>query len=284
MLYLFIILILILFFGVMLALMSRVYKVHPKSHKHDPASIGISFEEVYFGTKNNLSLYGWWMTSGLEPKRPVIILVHGWSRNVERMLPYIKMLHKNFDLLAFDSRCHGSSDEDSYSSMPRFAEDIIAAIEFVQFKKPHCNLGVLGLSMGGAASIYAASKDERIKAVVTVGAFAHPADVMRQEFKKRHIPYFPLVWLLFEYIQHLMNDRFDNIAPEKNISRSKSSILLIHGTEDQTAPVEQAKRLFEASNPNRTELLLLEGMGHSDCHEYPGIDDRVREFLLAKLQ
>jgi pimeloyl-ACP methyl ester carboxylesterase len=282
--FLIVFLILFLVLVIVFAIMTRVYKVHPIPHKQDPLSMGIPFEEVYFKTKNDRTLYGWQINTDSEHERPVIILVHGWSRNVERILPYIGMLHKKFNLLAFDSRSHGSSDEDTYSSMPRFAEDILSAVEFVRSHKPHCKIGVLGLSMGGAASIYASSKDDRIKAVVTVGAFAHPADVMRLEFKKRHIPYFPLVWFLFEYIQYVMKDRFDNFAPEKNIARSKASILLVHGTEDQTAPVEQAKRLYDASALDRTELLLLEGMGHSDCHEYPGIDDHIREFLLAKLQ
>ena len=45
--------------------------------------------------------------------------------------------------------------------------------------------------MGGAASIYTASLDKRVKAVVTVGAFSHPEKVMGLEFKKHKIPYYP---------------------------------------------------------------------------------------------
>ena len=238
-----------LFYGILLIsliglvviflMMNRVYKTQPRPHKEDPSSLGIAFEAISIPTANQKNLYGWWIPNPTGTKKPVIVLVHGWTRNVQRMLPYIKMLHHDFDLLAFDSRSHGSSDVDTYSSMPRFAEDILSTVKYIDANYPGRQIGILGLSMGGAASIYAASKQPQIRAVATVGAFAHPADVMRLEFKKRHIPYFPLVWLLFEYMQFIMKDRFDDIAPENNIARSAANFLIIHGTEDQTAPIEQ---------------------------------------------
>ncbi len=279
MLFVWVIIIFFILLAILFYLMTRVYKVHPKPHKKDPSRYNIPHEEVRFPTLNNKRLYGWWIPQDAGQHKPVIILLHGWKRNLERVLPYIQTLHSEFSLLAFDARCHGRSDEDTYASMPRFTEDIIAAVDYVEKKKPGLPVGILGLSMGGAAAIFAASRDERIRAVTTVGAFAHPADVMRLEFKKHHMPYFPMVWLLFEYIQFVMQERFDDIAPEKNIAKAKASFLLIHGTMDQTAPVDQAERLFKASRNGQAELAVLEGMGHSDCHEFPGIDQRILHFF-----
>ena len=49
----------------------------------------------------------------------------------------------------------------------------------------------VGLSIGGAASIYAAAHDDRIKAVITVGAFAEPQAVMKKQLNRHGISQHP---------------------------------------------------------------------------------------------
>ena len=83
-----------------------------------------NFSEINFKTENDRNLYGWWIDGNKDA--PLLILVHGWGRNCGRMLPYIEKLYKEgYNLLAFDSRNHGISDKDEFSSMPKFTEDIL---------------------------------------------------------------------------------------------------------------------------------------------------------------
>lgn len=260
----------------------RGYKNPKRPHRKTPQDSGIPFQEVRFPTHNNCQLYGWWIPAAPGIKAPVIILVHGWGQNVEYLLPYIEQLHpQGFHLLAFDARNHGSSDSDGYANMLKFAEDIRAAVEFASESYGHLIEwpGVVGFSIGGAAAIYAAAHDDRIQRVVTIGAFAHPAELMKLEFKKRHIPYFPLVWLLFEFIQFKIGARFTHIAPMNNIAGTSAEIFIIHGKDDKIVPVEQALKLNEKGDSSRTLLWLLDGMGHFDCHKHPDFHHTVTAFL-----
>ncbi|MFC1760239.1 alpha/beta hydrolase [Candidatus Neomarinimicrobiota bacterium] len=197
-------------------------------NKYTPAKYGFDFEEITIPTKNNKNLYGWWVPAKnlSNENQPTIILIHGWSRNVDRVMSFIKKLHPaGYNLIAFDSRCHGKSDDDKFSSMVKFTEDIRAAIDYSE-KVPNVDkdrVGVVGLSMGGAASVYVASLDKRIKSVVTVGAFSHPKKVMGLEFKKRKIPYFPFVWLIFKYMEFRIGAKFNDIAPSNNIAKSDAN-------------------------------------------------------------
>ncbi|MBN2173337.1 MAG: alpha/beta fold hydrolase [Bacteroidales bacterium] len=279
-------LILILFALILLVfsmLLNRLFHVKAVKHSSTPAELGIEFEEIHFPTKNGISLYGWWIQHPDGPECPALILLHGWKRNLERMMPYIENLHQHYNLLAFDARSHGSSGKDNYVSMPRFAEDIIAAIDFL--KRGNINIiGVIGLSIGGAAAIYAASMDQRIKTIVTVGAFADPGEVMKLEFQKKKIPYYPLGWLILEYVQFRIGNRFRNIAPDNNMAKTQAKILLIHGKEDTTAPYQHAERLLKASVKNKVELWGLEDKGHSDCHKEPGFWRRIQRFLEGSLK
>jgi len=264
--------------------MLRVYKNPKNPHKSTPAEHDIPFEEVRFPARNGSRLYGWWIPAGKNEQKnaPVLILVHGWGRNVERMMAYIKVFyHNGFNVLAFDARNHGSSEADGHSSMVKFAEDIQASIDLIEKRskdgKPQ--IGVLGLSIGGAGSIYAAALDPRIRSVVTVGAFAHPADMMRQEFRRRHVPYFPFVWLLFKYMQHRIGVTLEQIAPVNNISKTQAHVFLIHGEKDDVVPLFNAQKLNNAGDPGRVRLWAIPGKGHSDCHREPGFWDKVLAFF-----
>ena len=262
----------------------RAFRFPKAAHKNTPAKADIPFTEVRFPTRNGRRLYGWWVPApvGAPLEERALVLVHGWGRNVERMARYVQELHpRGYHLLAFDLRGHGSSDPDDYPNMLKFSEDIRAAIDWVegQLEGSPASIGVLGLSVGGAAAIHAAAMDGRIGAVVTVGAFAHPVDAMQAEFSKRHVPYFPLVWLLMIYLQIRMKLRFRKIAPENVIGRASGRFLLVHGEEDQVVPFSHAERLRDAAGPQAVSLWPMPGRGHSDCHEHPGFWGRVDSFL-----
>ncbi len=265
-------------------LILRSFRVPRTLHHLTPEKSGIPYIEMKFPSKNNCHLYGWWMPSQNESSHPAptLILVHGWGRNAGYMLPYIKKLYPfGYNLLAFDLRSHGNSDSDKHPNMLQFSEDIRAAIEFIlkqDTAKPG-EIGVMGLSVGGSAAIHAAAFDNRIKSVITIGAFANPVDIMRQKFHKKHIPFFPFMWLLMKYFQFKMGTKFEQIAPVNNIKNTKANIFLIHGSDDKIVPVEHGEKLKNAANPETTKLWVVPGKGHSNCNNHPEFWSKVNSFL-----
>jgi dipeptidyl aminopeptidase/acylaminoacyl peptidase len=279
-----VLLILLIVIGVLLFLMTKMYTNKFETHIKTPGEYAIPFESVRYPTENKKMLHGWWIPAPKDKTETVgnLILIHGWNRNVGRMMPYIKELHPaGYNLLVFDSRNHGSSDSDEFSSMPKFAEDIIASINYLENirKIDLKKLGLIGLSMGGAAAIYAASKDDRIKKAITVGAFAHPAVVMKREIQKKHIPYFPVIWMFFKYVQYKIGISFEEIAPINNIGKVKAQLLLIHGEKDDVVLIKDAISMEKAANKETVELCIISDKGHSDCHEGAEFWNRIKAFL-----
>lgn len=267
----------------------RVYKYDKKPHETNPAEFGIPYKEVQIPTRNTRQLYGWWIPTRAVPSRPspTVILVHGWGRNLERMMPYVRALNPiGYNLLAFDLRSHGSSDRDTHPNMLKFSEDIRAVFDFLvdRTSRVPTTIGVIGLSVGGGAAIHAAATDERIRLAVTVGAIAHPVDVMRLEFAKRRLPHFPLGWLMLNYLQLRMGVNFNSIAPVNVIPRATAKILLIHGEQDTVVPLHDGKSLLRSANPETTRLWVVPGKGHSDCHQHPDFWNRVSSFLRDAFQ
>jgi len=264
----------------------KMYDLKLTPHTETPEKFGLKFEEVHFPTENDRNLYGWWIPSEKESHSvPTLILVHGWSRNLGRMLRYIQHLHPlNFNILAFDARHHGSSDPDNHSSMYKFGQDIHAAVQFACTREIDPDrVGVIGLSIGGAGSVFAAAQDACIKTVITVGAPAHPVDVMKQEFKRFHIPSL-IGWLLLKQIESKIGMQYDFFAPVNNINSAAASFLIIHGEDDVVVLPSQGDKLYHAARPDQAEYWKIPGRGHSNCHHEPGFWDKVEQFLRSNLE
>ncbi len=253
------------------------YRPDRVPHDRTPADLGISYEEIRFPTAGGGTLSGWWIGNGDDA--PLVIVVHGWSRNAGRVLPHIKKLHsEGFTVLAFDLRCHGDSTCKIHATLPRFSEDIRAAVdEAVRQGVTSNGISVMGLSVGGAAAIHAASSDRRIGAVVTVGAFAHPGDAMAFELQNRGMPRWAIGPFL-RWIEWEVGFRFNDVAPEARIASVDCPVLLVHGGRDLIIPAEHGDRLAAAGNSN-VRILRLPEFGHSDCDRAPKFWPSVLETL-----
>jgi len=278
-----ILIILILFVLSLDQLVARMYKYEIKPHSITPKRYGIPFKEIQISSVNDSQLYSWWMPT--SPDAPTLILIHGWGRNLARMMPFIQKLHPlGYNLLAFDTRNHGSSSPRKNPTVGTFSEDILAVMDFLVNSglTSSDKIGVVGLSIGGGASINAAGWDHRIQSVITIGAISHPVAVMNYEFQKRRIPEF-ISRIILGYMRLRYRLDFDKIAPVNNITRANAAILLIHGDEDETVPLSQGQALAEAGNPAQTRLWIVPEKGHSNCHSHPQFWEEVEVFLQETL-
>ena len=225
---------------------------------------GLPWRAVEVPTVNGKRLFGWFIPAG--ERAPALVVMHGWGGNAEMMLPLAAPLHeRGYALLLVDARCHGQSDDDTFASLPRFAEDIEAAVDWLagQPEVDAARLGVIGHSVGAGAALLAASRRRDLRAVVSLAAFAHPAGMMRRWLASKRIPHWPFGAYILAYVQRVIGYRFDDIAPCHTIARVACPVLLVHGLEDDTVPVEEARQIHAARSSEAVELLLVPG-SHDD--------------------
>ena len=176
--------------------------------------------------------------------------MHGWGGNGSQLMPAARVLHaQGWSVLLPDARSHGLSDADTFSSLPRFAEDLDAAVNWLlehEAASKH-RLVVLGHSVGAAAAILCASRRTDVSAVVSVSAFAHPEQVMRRWLAQYRIPFWPVGWWVNRYIEHVIRHRFDDIAPVCRIGLIGCPVLLVHGSRDDIVPLDCAVKLRDAA-------------------------------------
>lgn len=247
-----------------------------------PDDFGLPAVEVQLAGRNGRRLFAWYAAS--PGSRTAIVLIHGWGGNAAHLLPLAAPLHAaGHAILLIDARCHGRSDDDSFASMPRFAEDLETGIDWLRDRTNGTSAGiaVAGHSVGAAAALLAASRRNDIAAVVSLAAFAHPEEVMRRFIAARRIPFVPLGWYALRYVEWVIGYRFAAIAPVNTIRRVRCPVLLLHGTEDKTVPPEDSRRLA-ARATGSTRLMLLAG-DHESIEAMDDAINSVADFLAEAL-
>lgn len=146
------------------------YKVSLEDYKR----IGkiINKQDVTWSLKGGGQGSGWLL---LGPKgAPLIIVSHGYGQNmVDQISLAVQLYDSGYHVLIYDLRGHGESKVEKSSLGDDEADDLLAAIEHAKTLKDPTGeplidkdrIGLFGVSIGGYASLIAASKDPSVKAV-----------------------------------------------------------------------------------------------------------------------
>jgi pimeloyl-ACP methyl ester carboxylesterase len=235
--------------------------------RRTPADLGLAYESVPIPTVSGKRLFAWLLpVAGADSS---IIILHGWGGNAELMLPLALPFHAaGINVLLLDARNHGNSDADTFSSLPRFAEDMEHAIDWLRREHPGRTqrLALLGHSVGAGAVLLAASRRNDIDAAISLSAFAHPQWMMQRYLRRFHLPG-PIMAFILNYVQWIIGHRFSDIAPIRTVCRIACPILLVHGRADRTVPVEDAREIVQSCPEARLTLLEIDEAEHDSVDQ-----------------
>ncbi len=255
------------------------FRVPENPEKTDPSRFGLAFQTVSIPTVSQKRLFGWLLP--VPGATTTLLILHGWGGNAEQMLPMALPFHQaGMNVLLVDARNHGRSDRDSFSSLPRFAEDLERTIEWLKEKYPGycCKIALLGHSVGAGAVLLAASRRSDIDAVISISAFAHPEWMMQRFLKKLHLPSFLTIFII-RYVEWVIGYRYKDIAPVNTVCDIKCPILLVHGKADQTVPVEDALLIKKKCPRSNIRLLTVENAGHESVEKIRTHKEDLIQFL-----
>ncbi len=250
------------------------------AHAHGPTDFVLDpgcVRELRLAGPHGRQLFAWLvMPQATQRPVPAVVAMHGWGANAAMMWPVVPPLRAaGFAVLLLDARCHGCSDDEPFTSMPRFAEDIGAGLAWLR-AQPDIDpqrLALIGHSVGAAAALLHASRQRDVCAVVSLSAFAHPREVMRRWMQEKRVPYPLLGWYVLRHVQRVIGASFDDIAPLATLAQVRCPVLLVHGRDDATVPFSDAQRLQAASD----QATLLPVAGDHDLRHtlLPHADELV---------
>lgn len=245
-----------------------LHSLRPARLPHDPGWPGCGGETVGWSGfqvrgDRGQRLAAW---LALPPKAtlppPVVVAVHGWGANASTLSAMVDpLVRAGLAVALFDAASHGDSSAEAFSSLPRFADDlaaVLAALREIPAVDAGC-VALIGHSVGAAAVLLHAARRGGVQAIVSLSAFAHPREVMERWMRAYHLPQRWIGTAILEHVQDVIGERFDVIAPLRQLPRIECPVLLVHGAQDDTVPLADAQRLHGALH--RGELLVVQG-GH----------------------
>lgn len=199
---------------------------------------------------------------GRDGATDVVVVGHGVTANKDR--PFLTALAdalaaRNIASLRFSFAGNGNSEgRFEESTISKEVDDLGAVIDALEGRR----ILYVGHSMGAAVGVLRASRDPRIRALVSLAGMVHTADFVQRKFGEQE-PGASLMWDKPEcpLSQAFVDDltAIDSVVAQA--ARIEVPWLLVHGDADSVVPLRDAADVRAAAQ-GRPELVTLPGVDH----------------------
>lgn len=282
---------------VALNLLTAAYFARPRRDFADSVNPGayswhtaMAYQDVQFSARGDDTVIAAWYIPVTGATR-ALVLVHGKdsSRTDEFFGRFIELAAglraRGFAVLMIDLRGHGRSS-DAFSGFGLTERrDVLGAVDWLRNRGfAPAQVGLLGVSMGGAAALGAMADDSAIGALVTDSVFSDVVDAARTIWTRlTRTPgqlIYPGLWLA----RSVSGVDFWSARPVDDLRRiGTRPVLLIQGADDILVPVAQARALHAASPTSQYWEVAAADHGGSYRAQPAAYVERVAAFFDASL-
>jgi len=274
-----------------------------------PADFGLAGETVAFHATDDVPIKAWWLPA-TAPARGTVIVAGGADGTRQVMLARaVFLVHGGYNVLDFDLRGHGESGGRFMSPGLVEGRDVLGAIGYVRSRGEHGPIALLGVCMGGVASLFGASESADVRAVITDSSFPSGYRVFRNlrdyfvtdpagsrgqtgvadprkpwvraMFSLTYLPGIVSSVAVVYYLRTgvwLGTDLVSALAPAARLS---CPALVISGDADWIVPPSDARKIFTAiPNPSKA-FLCIPNASHGGG--YSAAPDQYRNAVLKFL-
>ncbi len=226
-------------------------------------------EKLAFKNKEGVQLSARLDLPSNQAAREFALFAHCFTCN--KNLTAIKQISRaltqeGFGVLVFDFTGLGNSEgEFESTSFSSNIEDLESAVDFLKnnYKAPSI---IIGHSLGGAAAIFTASRNETLKAVVTIGAPYDPAHVehlisnSKEQIEKEGKAEVNIGGRPFTIGKSFLED-LNTHYPKDIIKSLRRPLLILHSPQDNIVGIENAASIYAAAHHPKS-FISLDGADH----------------------
>ena len=239
---------------------------HSVNRTVGPLPSDLQGRDVAFSSASGTTIHGWFIP-GVKGQG-AILLMHGVRDSRLSMLERARFLAAaRYTVLLFDFQAHGESNGEQITFGYMESRDAQAAVKFVCDTLPGEKIGIIGVSLGGAATLLAEPKMD-VEAIAI--EMVYPTIQRAIDNRMRHYLSFVGGWLTPLFIAQL-KPRL-GIAPEvlqpiNKIGNLTMPKLIIAASEDKHTPLNESQDLFNAAAAPK-ELWVVNGAAHENLHRF----------------
>jgi len=246
-----------------------------------PAELGAV--PVSFASASGSQLHGWFAPG--RRGAGAVLLLHGVHANRLAMLPRAEFLHeRGYAVLLPDFRAHGESTGDRTTFGMLESRDANAALCLLRSLAPGERIGVIGVSLGGAAALLGPAP---LSADALVLESVYPTIYLAAR-NRLHAWLGPIGRLaapaLVRWLEPEVGFDADSLRPIDRIGAVHAPVFVLAGTADQYTLLAESRALYARARSPK-EFWAVEGAAHVDLHDFAPreYEQRVGFFLEQNL-
>ncbi len=227
---------------------------------------------------------GWFMSG--SKARGGVLLLHSLRSDRREMIERAAFLNRaGYSVLLIDPQAHGETEGHQITFGYLESEDARAALGFLRKKVDGRPVGVIGVSLGGAAALLGDAPLDADALVLEAVYSTFEQAVENRLVVRLGGPGRLMTSLLVWQVEPRLGVSEQSLSPLAAIRRVKAPVMLIAGDQDQHTRLEDTQSLF-AQAPQPKQLWIVDGASHQDLHRFAGkeYEARVLEFLNANLR
>jgi fermentation-respiration switch protein FrsA (DUF1100 family) len=234
-------------------------------------------ESVQFSSGSGSTIHGWFIPG--QNQGGAVVLMHGVRGNRTSMLERARFLsHAGYAVLLFDFQAHGESPGKQITFGYLESRDARAAVSFLRTRAPGERIGVIGVSMGGAAALLATPP---LEADALVLEMVYPTidqaieDRLAIRLGKLGRAIAPVLrW----QIKPRLGISTADLRPIDKVTSVHVPKLFIAGEKDQHTRIEESRAIFAAAAEPK-DLWVVAGAKHEDLLGFAGNEYERRVLL-----
>ena len=243
----------------------------------------LAAEAVQFQSSSGATIKGWFIRG--KKGAGAVILMHGVRANRVSMLDRARFLSRaGFSVLLFDFQAHGESSGDQITFGYLESKDAQAAVDFMRTKAEGERIGVIGVSMGGAAALLA-SPPLDVNAMVLEMVYPSLDQAVSNRLSMRLGGWARILRPALTWQFKLRSGVSVNaLQPSQKVTEITVPKLFIAGAEDQHTTLGESRQMFDAAAGPKA-LWIVERAAHVDLYamEKEQYEHRVRSFFTGHL-
>ncbi len=220
------------------------------------------------------SMISGWHTQP-EHSNGVIVLLHGIRGSRLSMVDRARLLHNHgYATVLIDLQSHGESSGDAITIGHLEKHDVRAAVEFARHEHPNERIGVIGVSLGGAAAVLASPLD--IDALAIESVYPNITDAIHNRVAIKLGPFSSIpASLLLTQLKLRLGISPSELRPIDYIPDIDCPVYIASGTADLHTTETESRELFDAAEEPKG-LWLVNDAAHVDLFRYDPIEYHKR--------
>ncbi len=202
-------------------------------------------------SSDGVRLAGWYVpaASGIGPTGPTVVVAHGWTNNKSGVLETLTVFHAQYNVVLFDFRNHGQSDDSQTTQGINEQRDLAAVLDWLVAAKGPEVVVLWGQSMGGHAAVNVAAQDPRVDGLILDSTHSSLTVPMANRIELDGYP-FGQIGAMAAVAGAFIRTGVD-VTREDPIDAiddlGTRPVLLLHAGADDTIPLADAEQMRDAA-------------------------------------